>query len=99
MIDELGGPATFNHYPWGWTWAGNTPFRRWKRKPTAEAPVTRSRCTGRMGSRPEARSAASTPTSSTWSPRSWTRWASKRRPPSEGHPVPDPRGQLRPHLQ
>jgi arylsulfatase A-like enzyme len=31
-IDELGGPAHFNHYPWGWTWAGNTPFRRWKRE-------------------------------------------------------------------
>ncbi|HUZ26118.1 MAG TPA: arylsulfatase [Streptosporangiaceae bacterium] len=31
-IDELGGPLTFNHYPWGWTWAGNTPFRRWKRE-------------------------------------------------------------------
>ena len=23
---------TFNHYPWGWTYAGNTPFRRWKRE-------------------------------------------------------------------
>ncbi len=31
-IDELGGPNHFNHYPWGWTWAGNTPFRRWKRE-------------------------------------------------------------------
>ncbi len=31
-IDELGGPKHFNHYPWGWTWAGNTPFRRWKRE-------------------------------------------------------------------
>src|SRR5271166_5053105 len=31
-IDELGGPTHFNHYPWGWTWAGNTPFRRWKRE-------------------------------------------------------------------
>jgi arylsulfatase A-like enzyme len=31
-IDELGGPKRFNHYPWGWTWAGNTPFRRWKRE-------------------------------------------------------------------
>jgi arylsulfatase len=31
-IDELGGPATFGHYPWGWTWAGDTPFRRWKRE-------------------------------------------------------------------
>jgi arylsulfatase A-like enzyme len=32
LIDELGGPKRFNHYPWGWTWAGNTPFRRWKRE-------------------------------------------------------------------
>jgi arylsulfatase len=31
-IDELGGPKTYNHYPWGWTHAGNTPFRRWKRE-------------------------------------------------------------------
>ena len=31
-IDELGGPTTFNHYAWGWTFAGNTPFRRWKRE-------------------------------------------------------------------
>lgn len=31
-IGELGGPGTFNHYPWGWTWAGDTPFRRWKRE-------------------------------------------------------------------
>ncbi len=31
-IDLLGGPRSFNHYAWGWTWAGNTPFRRWKRE-------------------------------------------------------------------
>ena len=31
-IDELGGVNTFNHYAWGWTHAGNTPFRRWKRE-------------------------------------------------------------------
>jgi arylsulfatase A-like enzyme len=31
-IDDLGGPKLFNHYPWGWAWAGNTPFRRWKRE-------------------------------------------------------------------
>jgi arylsulfatase A-like enzyme len=31
-IDEIGGPKYFNHYPFGWTWAGNTPFRRWKRE-------------------------------------------------------------------
>jgi arylsulfatase A-like enzyme len=32
LIDEIGGPKHFNHYPWGWTWAGNAPFRRWKRE-------------------------------------------------------------------
>ena len=31
-IDEIGGPSVFNHFPWGWTNAGNTPFRRWKRE-------------------------------------------------------------------
>ena len=31
-IDDLGGVKSYNHYPWGWTWAGNTPFRRWKRE-------------------------------------------------------------------
>ena len=25
-IDDLGGPKCFNHYPWGWAWAGNAPF-------------------------------------------------------------------------
>jgi len=31
-LDELGGPTLHNNYPWGWTVAGNTPFRRWKRE-------------------------------------------------------------------
>jgi arylsulfatase len=31
-IDEIGGPRWHNNYPWGWTVAGNTPFRRWKRE-------------------------------------------------------------------
>ena len=31
-IDKLGGVESCNHYPWGWTNAGNTPFRRWKRE-------------------------------------------------------------------
>ncbi len=31
-IEEIGGPLTHNNYPWGWTMAGNTPFRRWKRE-------------------------------------------------------------------
>ena len=30
-LDQLGGPRTYNHYAWGWAWAGNTPFRLWKR--------------------------------------------------------------------
>src|ERR1700722_1759755 len=30
-IDELGGQRAFNHYPWGWAWAGNTPLQLWKR--------------------------------------------------------------------
>src|SRR5262249_55112908 len=30
--DSWGGVDTFPHYSWGWTWAGNTPFRRWKRE-------------------------------------------------------------------
>jgi arylsulfatase len=31
-IEELGGPTAHNNYPWGWTMAGNTPFKRWKRE-------------------------------------------------------------------
>ena len=31
-IDDLGGPKYFNHYAWGWTFAGDTPFKRWKRE-------------------------------------------------------------------
>lgn len=31
-LPDLGGPLYFNHYPFGWTFAGNTPFRRWKRE-------------------------------------------------------------------
>lgn len=32
QIDKIGGPDLINHYAWGWTNAGNTPFRRWKRE-------------------------------------------------------------------
>ncbi|RIK04919.1 MAG: arylsulfatase [Acidobacteria bacterium] len=31
-FEEWGGVETFPHYAWGWTWAGNAPFRRWKRE-------------------------------------------------------------------
>ena len=30
-IDEIGGHRAFNHYPWGWAWAGNSPLQLWKR--------------------------------------------------------------------
>lgn len=30
-LDELGGPKAYNHYPTGWAWAFNTPFKMWKR--------------------------------------------------------------------
>lgn len=29
--DEIGGHRSYNHYPWGWAWMGNTPFKLWKR--------------------------------------------------------------------
>ncbi len=32
LLDELGGPNTYGHYPWGWAFAGNTPYKRWKRE-------------------------------------------------------------------
>ena len=31
MIDELGSPKTYNHYPNGWAMAFNAPFKMWKR--------------------------------------------------------------------
>ena len=31
-IDAIGTRESYSHYPWGWAWAGNTPFRRWKRE-------------------------------------------------------------------
>ena len=30
-IDLLGSTATYSHYPTGWAWAFNTPFKMWKR--------------------------------------------------------------------
>jgi len=31
MLDDLGGPLTYNHYPTGWAMAFNAPFKMWKR--------------------------------------------------------------------
>ena len=30
-LDDIGGHSTSNHYPLAWAWAGNAPFRLWKR--------------------------------------------------------------------
>lgn len=30
--EAIGGPDSFPNYPWGWAYAGNTPYRRWKRE-------------------------------------------------------------------
>jgi arylsulfatase len=30
-LDQLGSTSTYNHYPVGWAWAFNTPFKMWKR--------------------------------------------------------------------
>ncbi len=30
-LDDWGGIHDYPHYAWGWAWAGNTPFRLWKR--------------------------------------------------------------------
>jgi arylsulfatase A-like enzyme len=29
--DDWGGFRTYNHYSWAWAWAGNTPYKLWKR--------------------------------------------------------------------
>ena len=86
-IDELGGPTTFNHYPWGWTWAGNTPFRRWKRETYrggACDPFIVHWPKGITGH--AVRCAPSTRTSSTWSRPSSTCSGSSRRRRSGASP-------------
>ena len=30
-LGDWGGWRSYNHYSWGWAWAGNTPLRLWKR--------------------------------------------------------------------
>ena len=101
VIDEIGGPKHFNHYPWGWTWAGNTPFRRWKRETYrggASRPVHRALAAA--ASRPGARCARSTRTSSTWCRPCSTCSASSRPPTISGVTQSPIHGrELRPHLR
>jgi arylsulfatase A-like enzyme len=97
-IDELGGPNSYGHYPTGWTMAGNTPFKRWKRNVfnggIADPMIRR----GPPASRRAARSATSTRTRSMCRQPYWTCSTSNRPPcstacrkkPSRG-PVSNPR--------
>ena len=64
-LDELGGPRTYNHYAWGWAWAGNSPLRLWKRYAWLGGTRTPWWCTGLRASPPGARCAPSSATPST----------------------------------
>ncbi len=39
FYDELGGPATYNHYPTGWAMAFNTPYKLFKRYASHEGGI------------------------------------------------------------
>ncbi len=84
-IDDIGGFRAYNHYPWGWAWAGNTPFKLWKRYAWLGGVRTPA---GHPLARPHRRSgrrcAASSPTPSTSPPPCSRPWASRRPPPSTG---------------
>jgi arylsulfatase A-like enzyme len=72
MIDQLGTPDTYNHYPTGWAVAFSTPTGCSSGTPTRAGSATRWSSTGRPASRPAAKSATSTTTPPTSSPPSWT---------------------------
>ena len=75
-LDELGGPSTYNHYPNGWAWAFNTPFKMWKRYSNYEGGTARPLIVSwPHGIAGPAGSAASTATRSTSCRRSWSVWA------------------------
>ena len=86
MLDELGGPKTYNHYPNGWAMAFNTPFKMWKRyefNGGTSRPVHHLLAGGHR--RPAARSATSTTTRSTSCRRSSTCSASSAPETIKGH--------------
>ena len=97
-IDEIGGPLTHNNYPWGWTMAGNTPFKRWKREvhEGGVADPVHRQLAGPAAGEVRAASATSSPTPSTSCPRC-SSWSGSTRPTrSTGvRPVAPRRHQLR----
>ena len=68
MLDKLGGPDTYNHYPTGWAAAFSTPFRMFKRYTYQGGVCDPLVIPGRPGSRPAARCATSTTTARTSCP-------------------------------
>jgi hypothetical protein len=85
-IDELGGVNVFNHHARGWTNAGSTPFRRWKRETYRGGCTDRASSPGPRASGLAASCGCSTPISSTSCRPCWTRWAWKRRRASAASP-------------
>ena len=78
-LDVLGSPATYNHYPTGWAWAFNTPFKMWKRYNFEGGIGGPWSSRGPRGSRRRARCATSTTTRPTSCRRSTTASASSCR--------------------
>ncbi len=86
LIDELGGPTTYNHYAWGWAFAGTRHSAAGSAKPIAEASATHSSSTGRRVLRPRENCARSMRMPSIWFQRCLRRLVSKARPPSKVSP-------------
>jgi len=64
--EKLGGPESYNHYAVGWAHAMNAlTSGRSRSPPTGAGPATVRSCTGPTASRPKAKSARSSTTSST----------------------------------
>ena len=79
MLDELGSPKTYNHYPNGWAMAFNTPFKMWKRYEFNGGTCDPCIISWPAGHEGEGRAPRrSTTTRSTSCPRSWTSSASSR---------------------
>jgi len=79
LMDKLGGPDTYNHYPNGWAMAFNTPFKMWKRYEFNGGTSDPCVISWPAGIKSKARSAPSITTRSIWCRQSSTCSASRRR--------------------
>ena len=77
LLDQLGTPATYNHYPTGWAVAFSTPYRMFKRYTYQGGVCDPLVIHWPAGMRPGARSATSTTTRPTSTRRSSTRAGSR----------------------